>query len=113
PRRSASAPNQRGSSLIVAGRMNTSARNATPIVSASSPPNHAVGLYSDISSTPYPQLLMIAVVSDARAHDGRDVQRDAEVTHHAEHGEHRQDVRQDRQQPEPRRSKDDEDDGED
>ena len=48
--RSASAPNTRGSSLIVAGRMKTSARNAVSIVSASKPPNHAVGLYSESSS---------------------------------------------------------------
>ena len=53
--RSRSAPNSPGSSLIVAGRMNTSARNATAIVSASSPPNQAVGLYSENSSTPKPQ----------------------------------------------------------
>jgi hypothetical protein len=48
------------------GRMNTSARNAIPIVRASSPPNQAVGLYSERNSTANPQLLMIAVVSEAR-----------------------------------------------
>jgi hypothetical protein len=47
----ASAPNTRGKSLIVAGRMKTSARNAAAMVRASRPPNHAVGLYSDRSST--------------------------------------------------------------
>ena len=46
--------------------MNTSARNATAIVRPSSPPNHAVGLYSDIMRTPKPRLLITAVVSDAR-----------------------------------------------
>ena len=51
---------------MVAGRMKTSARNATTIVSASRPPNQAVGLYSDSISTAKPQLLMIAVVSAAR-----------------------------------------------
>src|SRR3954462_14479036 len=65
-RRSASAPNIPGSSLIVAGRMKTSARNATAIVSPSSPPKHAVGLYSENSRTPKPRLLIAAVVSDAR-----------------------------------------------
>ena len=38
------APKIRGSSMMTAGTTNTSARNATAIVSASSPPNHAVGL---------------------------------------------------------------------
>ena len=38
------APKVRGISMITAGTTNTSARNATAIVSASSPPNQAVGL---------------------------------------------------------------------
>ena len=38
------APKIRGISVMTAGTTNTSARNATTIVSASSPPNHAVGL---------------------------------------------------------------------
>jgi hypothetical protein len=36
------------------------------MVNASSPPNQAVGLYSERNSTPYPALLMMAVVNDAR-----------------------------------------------
>src|SRR5262249_40631814 len=64
--RSASAPKTRGITLMVAGRMSTSARNATPIVTPSSPPHQAVGLYSDRSRTPKPRLLIKAVVSDAR-----------------------------------------------
>src|SRR5262249_31960743 len=61
-----SAANRPGSSLMVAGRMKISARNATIIVSASIPPNHALGLYSESASTPNAQLLMSAVVSEAR-----------------------------------------------
>ena len=38
------APKIRGISMMTAGTTNTSARNATAMVSASSPPNHAVGL---------------------------------------------------------------------
>ena len=60
------APKSDGSSLIVAGRTNTSARKATSMVSASSVPNHAVGLYSESDSTPNARLLITAVVSDAR-----------------------------------------------
>jgi len=45
PRRAiAGAPKMRGNNVITAGTTNTSARNATAIVSASSPPNQAVGL---------------------------------------------------------------------
>src|SRR5687768_1600863 len=38
------APNVRGIIMMTAGTTSTSARNATIIVSASRPPNHAVGL---------------------------------------------------------------------
>ena len=49
---------------------------------------------------------------DAGDHHGRDVHRDAEVPHHAEHREHWQDVRRNRQEAEARRAEDDEDDRE-
>ena len=64
--RTRSAEKNAGSSLIVAGRMNTSARNATAIVRASRPPNQADGRYSENSSTANAQLLTMAVVSEAR-----------------------------------------------
>ena len=46
------APKTRGNSVMTAGTTSTSARNATTIVSASRPPNHAVGLYADTTMIP-------------------------------------------------------------
>src|SRR5688572_26187733 len=51
-RATAGAPKRRGKSVITAGTTSTSARNATTIVSASRPPNQAVGLYAETTMIP-------------------------------------------------------------